>query len=419
MPILLLAGVVALSGCTNPVTQQTLSFEATPAGVEQSALSSTGYSTYSSGWENVSRNVTAAGQQRTVNLANYVAEYRRPLGNGTEGGFGVLATPQASFAGQTLNPISGWSDQQLIQEIPNPYGSVSNLQQRGTRTVTMLGQQTQVSMFSGTGSSGTDVMVHLARVNDKGDIVVAGAVHSTQFNETSRVNQLFENVRHPLEEGEGTGGTGEQPQGEVQTVSIEELNENPEEFMGQRVRVKGYYSSTGSGLLASDYRNVITDKAMPRNSYVPLMTGEQDELSNENEGYTVEVEGVVNEYAPNTQFEEAQDNEKGASVWSPHVQLNVRQVNIIELEDRISLYIPQIPEDFITPEPQLERSDCRFAVIMSGGINQANNHKRYWNDVVYTYKAMNGAFSIPDDQIYVNYWNGTPDEMINGRNIVD
>ncbi|MFB6283403.1 MAG: DUF6517 family protein [Halobacteria archaeon] len=421
------------------MTQEKLSFEATPVGVEQNSLSDTGYSTYSSGWNNVTRNVTVAGQKRTIDLANYVAEYRRPLGNGTEGGFGVFATPKAKIATQTANPVDGWSDKQFIKRVPNPYGSVSRLKKTGTRKVTMLSQQTTASIFSGVSSSGTDIVVQIARVNDKDDIVVAGSVHSNKFNETTRITKLFENVRHSPskssmderqkeEEKERDTGQPEQKQNEtskVPTVKVDELNRNPEEFMGQKVKIEGYYSTRSIDMLVSNYTDVVTNNPLPKNSYVPLIPEEADgKLTRENEGYTVQVMGVVKEREPNGDLEkeDATEEEVKADIWEPEVKVEVQKVGILELENRVKPYLnlEKIkPDKFRVPKPQLTRSSCPFAVILSGGINQANNFKRYWQGTVQTYQAMNGTYNLPDDQIYVNYWNGTPDSKVNGRNIVD
>jgi len=413
----LLIGVLFLSGC-NLLTAETLSFNAQPAGVGGDGLPETAYTTHDAGWNNVSRTVSAAGQEKELRMSNYVAEYRRELGDGDTAGFGVLSTPKAKTAGQVLNPLDALADEEILQQVPNPYGSLSELERQEPRTTTMLGSRTDVSVFRGVGeanSGPTDIVIELARIHHDGDIVVAAAVYPADSDESTRVEKLFGNVDHPL-----TAGGGDDRDAAMSTLSVEELNRNAEEFVGDTVRVEGYYSSSSVPLLAADYRDVAANTPMPENTYVPLALSEEtgDGLSGDTEGYTVSVEAEVTEYEP-PKLDDGDAGDQRVETWTPDIQMRTKAVEVIELEDRISRYVPEVPRDFITPKPRLDRSQCRFAVVISGGIRQSANYDRYWDGVVQTYQAMNGTYGVPDDNIYVNYWNGTGESLVNGRNIVD
>lgn len=419
--IISIMAIIILAGCVNPVGQQNLSFKATPVGVNQTVLADTGYSSQSSQWRNSSRNISVASQQKTLELANYVTEYRRTLGNGSEAGFGIFATPKAEFAGQELNPINEWSEKRIIRDIPNPYGSVRDLNEQNTRSINLLGTETQATIFAGTSESGTDVLVYLARVEHEGDIIVAGAVHSTEFNESSRIIQLFRGVQHPPSTAFGTADPN-------RTISVTELNKKDGEYIGQRVRVKGYYSQRSIPMLVADYREVVTNEPLPRHSYVPINTATSDrELTSEQEGYTLIVEGIVREQPhetpqSNTDTTGWGDNtnlKADVGIVKSNIRIEVKSVEILELDPNVSKYITKTPNEFIRPSSKTSKRDCRFAVILSGGINKANNHDRYWDGVVQTYQAMNGSFNIPDDQIYVNYFHGAGKTPVNGKQIVD
>ena len=75
-----------------------------------------------------------------------------------------------------------------------------------------------------------------------------------------------------------------------------------------------------------------------------------------------------------------------------------------------------IPEDII--QSQESTFQTRWAVLMNGGVNQYNNHVRYWNDLSNIYITLNSVYDYADENIIVLCSDGldpTPDQS-NGQN---
>ncbi len=64
-----------------------------------------------------------------------------------------------------------------------------------------------------------------------------------------------------------------------------------------------------------------------------------------------------------------------------------------------------------------QAQDCDRVVIISGGVDESNNHARYRDNVVAKYNKMK-EFGFTDDQIEIFYNNGTAIN-VNGVNVVD
>lgn len=63
-----------------------------------------------------------------------------------------------------------------------------------------------------------------------------------------------------------------------------------------------------------------------------------------------------------------------------------------------------------TPE-MLDRSGCdpcKFAFLLSGGINGDNNHAKYWENLVTLYKFKVDSLGYCDSNVFVHYYQGTP-----------
>jgi hypothetical protein len=436
---ILLALVVLSSGCS--MLSGPFAFTASPASACDEALSSTGYTGELSRWENVSRTLEVGGQSRNVSFSNYVNSYARegPDGEGgteSKGGFAVFTTPQAQAAGQSVNPVRNWSPREMVENLDSgldEYGSLQDLQQEGTDEVTTLGTTATRTRFTATGARDgdpVDVFVEVVRVEHGGDYVVLGSVYEqSNTAERSRLDRLYRCIQHegtnPTITGTAypTSTTESSPtpddREELPTVTIEELNEDPERWTGERVRVRGTLHNNvvaqgevDNSVLVENYSRVAQDRALPAEGTLPLDTVEvpPSERAEWSEGYRFELVGRV--------ASSEDDNEE-----TPEVELQIEEYDILGPSDYIRFVeVRNRIDPARFPELVYDRNECRFAVIMSGGINSANNHKRYWNDVRYTYKAMNGSFGLSDDQIFVHYFNGAGTghaTSVDGRTIVD
>jgi len=197
--------LVVTSGCSALVGDP-LTFTADPASACEDALIDTGYEPDVSRWQNTTRSVEVGGVSREVRVNSHVRTYTHPGPNGSTpaAGFGVLATPRAAVAGQSLNPAADWSTERQVRELGGrlrSYGDVSGLSRTGTYQLTVLGTDTDVAVFAATGTdadgSRTDIVIHVTRVRHGGDIVVAGGVHEAETaGERDRFVTLFGCVDH-------------------------------------------------------------------------------------------------------------------------------------------------------------------------------------------------------------------------------
>lgn len=202
---LLLATLVLVSGCSFITGEDALEFTADDVSVDQSAQSETDYEEARNTDQTITRNYTVADQNRTVKVINKLAEYKRqvdlgPLGKSEFARFTVLATPKVNIAGKTFNPVGDMSRAELAEMITREYKTIENVQPVGNRTTTMLGQQTTVSKFSARAETvegqSVDVYLHIARIEDGDDYVLAIAVHPQQLDEQGNVDQLMAGAQH-------------------------------------------------------------------------------------------------------------------------------------------------------------------------------------------------------------------------------
>lgn len=202
----LAAGVsAAVSGCLSFVTGQApLVFAASDISVTQAARQSTGFERTRAEFFTITRQVTVAGQTRTIEVKNYVAEYKRHLElliiRGELARFTVLATPKVEIAGQALNPYTRLSTEELAQRLQEKYSEINNLRKVGTRQVPILGRSATVTKYAGTatvaGGQRIDVFVHLAKVSDGDDTIIALAVYPKQIDLQAEVNRMLRGIQH-------------------------------------------------------------------------------------------------------------------------------------------------------------------------------------------------------------------------------
>lgn len=203
--VLLFALLVALTGCVDLVMGNTPTFESSEANVSESALEESGYQASASETQNVTRNVSAAGQERTVRVTNHVTQYNRsmslgPFGDQELGRFVVFTTPEVDVAGQTMNPAADWSERRILEEVATEYASLDDISHEDNRTVSVLGSERSVEQFSGTTTiegSEIDVFIHVTKFQHEGDVVVGIGVHPQQLpEEQNRQDLLFEGIEH-------------------------------------------------------------------------------------------------------------------------------------------------------------------------------------------------------------------------------
>lgn len=206
-----LAGLAVLlvlsAGCLGVLTgSEPFVATASEAGVSAAALSETGFEAGETRTAWLNRTVDVAGQERDVRIRNYVATYQMqgsisPDGTVQFGLFSVFSTPKVSIAGQGLNPIGRMPHGQLVEQVASQGGDIRDVQQEGTRELTVLGSSTEVTRFSAVAErSGQEVPVYIevSRVEDGKDYVVAVGVYPQAAEDDVRpqVERLFTGIEH-------------------------------------------------------------------------------------------------------------------------------------------------------------------------------------------------------------------------------
>lgn len=201
----MLAVLVATAGCVDLVMGNTPTFESAEANVSDGALEESGYEFAGSDTQNLTRNVSAAGQERTVRVSNHVTEYNRslslgPFGERELGRFVVFTTPEIEMAGQTMNPAADWSERRVLTEVAQQYASLTDISHVDNRSLAILGEARTVEQFAGTttvGNDEIDVFIHVTKFTHDGDVVVGIGVHPQQLpDEQDRQDDMFSGIQH-------------------------------------------------------------------------------------------------------------------------------------------------------------------------------------------------------------------------------
>ena len=204
-----LALLLATSGCLGVFSGGATTFEAEPADVDEAAASQTGFEKNGTRDSVVTREVGPEGVSETVRVVNKVTTYEKSLeipllGSARLGVFSIVSSPAVEIAGQTFNPVADYSNDRLVQLVTNRFGSLSNVEQVGSRQVTVLGSQTTVTKYAATTTvqgQQIDVFVHVAKVRHGDDFLVGVGVYPQRLDQESEVLSLYRAIEHPASEG--------------------------------------------------------------------------------------------------------------------------------------------------------------------------------------------------------------------------
>ncbi|ELZ91672.1 hypothetical protein C440_15199 [Haloferax mucosum ATCC BAA-1512] len=218
-PTLAVVLVVVFAGCLGGGT----TFSADPATIPPTAYESHGYVYGNSTVIPLSYEVGVGPATRTVGVETWVSGYSKTTADGDISALAVVSSPDATVAGQSVNPLSNVGNRELVrtgldlladaQALGN-VSEVNGVREVGARNVTMLGAETELVTYAGTvevepgemtvdgeplaSDGGTaDVRIHVATVEHESDIVVVIAVHGAGMDETDAVAALAAAVEHP------------------------------------------------------------------------------------------------------------------------------------------------------------------------------------------------------------------------------
>lgn len=183
--------LLSVAGCTGLLLEEESAFVAGEANVSQA--DELAYTHNTTEWQNVTRSVEAAGQEREVTVSNRAELFVNRTADGSPGAaFVVVSSPQVQLAGQEMNPVADWSQRDLLTEFSgefDQYGNLTDVEERETREMHMVGTEADVRVFNATmeGDNDTshDVVVTVAKARHEGDYVVAIGVRGMNGAELS------------------------------------------------------------------------------------------------------------------------------------------------------------------------------------------------------------------------------------------
>lgn len=198
--------LVLTAGCLGVLTgSEPFVATASEVAVSDAALSDTDFEAGETRTAWLNETVEAAGQERDVRIRNYVATYQLPFTVGADGSvqfglFSVFSTPKVSVAGQGLNPIGRMPHRQLVEQVAGESGEVRDVQEEGTRELTVLGSTAEVTRFSAIAQrSGQEfpVYIEVTRVEDGEDYVIGVGVYPQESTDVGpQVETLFTGIEH-------------------------------------------------------------------------------------------------------------------------------------------------------------------------------------------------------------------------------
>jgi len=190
--LLLVAGLVLTAGCSGvSLSGDTVEFDAGETVVDEATAQQAGYELEEAGTEELNETVEAGGREIRVIVRNHVAMYEKSGPSGTAAAsVGVVTTPDASVAGQNLNPLVRMNETQLLEQFAEQGDAAMEFEEVGNYTVETLGGEADVTVYRAESEDNPDAYVHLLRDSpaETDDAVLAYAMYPVQAEQSEREN---------------------------------------------------------------------------------------------------------------------------------------------------------------------------------------------------------------------------------------
>ena len=188
--------VVVLAGCAGG----SYSYAADPASIDAGVLSDAGYEHAEPEAIEIEDQFEVAGQDVEIEIRSWVVGYDRSAGDGL---LLVVSTPDATVAGQSVNPLARLSGTELITRALEASGEgdgeVRDVEEVAVEERTILETETTVRSYEGvleTDEGDVPIAFHLATVEHGDDVIVLLGVHPQAFDERETQLGLMEVVEH-------------------------------------------------------------------------------------------------------------------------------------------------------------------------------------------------------------------------------
>lgn len=202
-----LAALLVTSGCIGFVSgDEALTYEANEVGVSEDARQATGYERQFREQMTVNQTVS----DREVRVTNWIARYEKydDLADEKTGALAVVSTHRVDVFGHTTNPFAKMTNRELLENVTSNYdtslGTLDDLRFVENKTRTVLGKETQVSVFETVtefGGEELEVKLYVTRVRHGDDYVIAIGGHPTKLPEGEQeILLLMEAIEHEVDE---------------------------------------------------------------------------------------------------------------------------------------------------------------------------------------------------------------------------
>lgn len=197
--VVALALVAVLAGCVGG----SYTYAADPAEIDGGALGDAGYEHAEPEAIELDERFEIAGEGVDVEIRSWIAGYERSTGDGL---LLVASTPDATVAGQSVNPLARLSGTELVTRILETSGEgdgdLRDVEEVATEERTILGEQATVRSYEGvmdTDAGEVPIAFHLATVTHDEDVIVLLGVHPQEIDERQTQLELMETVHHGTE----------------------------------------------------------------------------------------------------------------------------------------------------------------------------------------------------------------------------
>lgn len=208
------AAAVAVAGCTGG-EDGNYEFDAEPARIPENAASAAGYETEEPEAFTIEQEFDFAGVDGRVSATTWAAGYEN-----TENGSAlfVASTPDATVAGQSVNPLVRANDAELIRRLLEQADEqgvtddadieADDIETRGTETREILGEEVEISVLETTVDAGVDdgapdeefedvpVLLYVSTVQHRDDVIALVGVHPVPVDAREDLLDLMETVEH-------------------------------------------------------------------------------------------------------------------------------------------------------------------------------------------------------------------------------
>jgi len=184
--------------------------------------------------------------------------------------------------------------------------------------------------------------------------------------------------------------------GDSDELTIPDLKgPNWAEYVGQTITVEGIFARDPLPMLVTDLDIVRINRKMPDDRYIILLGANAREIDPDKfGGAKLRLTGIVN----------AVDDAQRYAL--EYVGITVISYEMI---DRLRPYAPKPIPMKIPAEPKIAQEN-RYAILFGGGISNANNHHRYWNDLKFMYSTLISEYGYTSSTIAVLYANGKAED---------